>query len=107
MELLVKLIFGIPLLIASWIFMVFAVGVIGSVVAYIFGYKKTLAFDVWDDGSIAPMGFWSQWQFWVCFLMGAIHIYLSFLVNETFNFWLGHAYFLSIFALGLIKSRIK
>ena len=87
--------------------MVFAVGGIGSVVAYIFGYGKTLDFDVWDDGSIAPMGFWSQWQFWVCFLMGAIHISLSFHINEILNHWFAQAYFFSIFALGWVKSRIN
>ena len=107
MELLVKLIFAVPLFIVSMLLIPFVLGIIGFVVADIFGYKKTLAFDAKDDTSMVATGFWFQWQFWVCVLIGAIHIYLSFLVNETFNFWLGHAYFFSIFALGLIKSRIK
>ena len=106
MEDIITFIIAIPLFIAAWLLIPFVTGIIGWVIADIFGLGKFIMFNVNDDNSLVATGFWLQWQFWSCVLIGAAHMYVSFLISHNYGELFAYAYFFSIFAIIIIKLKI-
>lgn len=99
-------IIGFFFLIAVLLLYVFLTGVLGAVIAWIFGLRRFVIFDIDDANGLVATGFWLQWQFWVCVFIGTAHIYTAFLISNSYSELFAYAYFFSIFPLMFVKIKI-
>ena len=96
----------IPLFIAALLLLPFFIGMIGWLIADLFGLGKLIEFTVDDDSSMVATGFWLQWQFWACVLVGAAHTYITNLISNNYGDLLATAYFIFPFAILIVKVKI-
>ena len=97
----------IPFIIASFLLIPVILGVYGWLISMVIGLDDKLSFTIDDDIGLVATGFWLEWRFWVCVLIGACSTYIAIKINQEYNFLYSWGYVLSVFPLMLLRDQLE
>ena len=99
-------IIAIPFVILTFCLYILIAGFAGFIWLHLFGIK-TFIWDWDDEQNDFTLSYLIQWRFWVNFIVGSLHCYLVYLIDDKLNLLWAMLWGLSPLGLSYIKGFLE